>query len=297
MNSRETRENNKKAEVMRLYEERMKEYDITFAASTNLPNPAAQIEATVEKIKGADMLESLREVNNFFAEFKTKSTELKEKRDSLDKILKDSEDCQREIGKIMQTVKKLQTSYTSCAFLPKVDFNYEEVQNAINKLHFFPQVNANIDEEARKVNGDIEKLTNKMVEVRELVGNTFNDTVKNSADNLETCKICLDSKITTCCAPCGHCFCATCVSQITRCALCRTTITQKIKLYLDGSAGGGEGATTAAARSTDIGGYTVARGVASSAAGLTGAADMFEDDYDFAAFESQVRAAGISINR
>jgi len=50
-----------------------------------------------------------------------------------------------------------------------------------------------------------------------------------------TCPICYDAAVSHCLTPCGHCLCDACLERDTareRCFMCRTPVSQIIKLYL-----------------------------------------------------------------
>jgi hypothetical protein len=55
-------------------------------------------------------------------------------------------------------------------------------------------------------------------------------TIKN--DETNKCSICLDNTISHCCTPCGHTYCYNCINESNNCYICRSFISNKIKIYL-----------------------------------------------------------------
>jgi len=60
-----------------------------------------------------------------------------------------------------------------------------------------------------------------------------NEILKEEQDESDArCPICLTSTKNTLCSPCGHVFCETCIQKIDICAICRTRVDTKIKIYI-----------------------------------------------------------------
>jgi hypothetical protein len=59
--------------------------------------------------------------------------------------------------------------------------------------------------------------------------------VTNPSTTLPLCPICFDQQINMCLVPCGHTFCSECVGNNIRfqCAVCRTNITNKQKIFFN----------------------------------------------------------------
>lgn len=243
-----------KEEVLRKYQERQKEYDKMYEASGTKPeerNFVLDQSNEVEKFKTTDFFNSINQLNSFFINQKEKRKAIKAKIDELDKFEEENKSCLQKLSDISDTISKLEKSYNSLC-LPHVSFDLESIKSIVEKHVSFYNLSTNVRSERMKLEEQLMQLTTDMKEIKELVGNVMSDSTKSEADNLETCKICFDAKISNCCAPCGHCFCGPCINKITRCALCRTQITSKIKLYLDTTESTTGNTTPAAVESSEI---------------------------------------------
>lgn len=236
-----TREDDWKKEVQRKFQERLRDYETTISgghtfASADTEPPLS--EKNVEKLKSKEMMDSVSEVNNFFKSYKMRQKDLSEKIQQLNEFNEQKQKIEVAMEEGWNQVKKLETLFGEVQ--QKCDVNYygtriniQKAKEAVTPFLPFSEMSAFINSRLEILNTELMEDTNKMKEIRAILSNTFADDLKNFSSKLDTCQICLESKITTCCNPCGHCFCSTCINQISRCALCRSTISTKVKLFLD----------------------------------------------------------------
>ena len=64
--------------------------------------------------------------------------------------------------------------------------------------------------------------------------NTINTSnTSNTINTINTkCLICFENDISSCCVPCGHTYCNRCISNAVNCYMCRSTIREKINIYI-----------------------------------------------------------------
>lgn len=76
------------------------------------------------------------------------------------------------------------------------------------------------------------ELYKKWSILREII--SIQQSISQSDQNEPLCSICIQDSITHAIIPCGHTFCTTCARKINlTCYICRGTIREKIKLYLN----------------------------------------------------------------
>lgn len=239
----ETRHDDWKKEVQRKFQERLRDYENTIEGHHSFASSETQAplsDENIEQLKSKEMMESIGKVNNFFTNYKERNKQLNEQIQKLNAF----NDKMREIELAMEhgwsEASKLNDLFYDALggtvhYANVSTLNIQKAKEAIMPFMPFNDMSSTINRKLETLNAQLTEDTNKMREIRSILSNTFEDNVKNFSVKLDTCQICLEDKISTCCTPCGHCFCSTCISQINRCALCRTTITSKVKLYFNNS--------------------------------------------------------------
>lgn len=62
--------------------------------------------------------------------------------------------------------------------------------------------------------------------------NKIIDSLSKQLEDKNKCSICLENNISNCCIPSGHTYCTSCINKTNNCYICRSIITNKIKIYL-----------------------------------------------------------------
>jgi hypothetical protein len=178
-----------------------------------LLNSRAEFDYYIEKKMELPSIES-----SLLIEYKKIVEGISEEYDRNKKIIlknnKEISDYYSKVQDIIDTIKHLKSkNYDE----ETVEFMAKKIKQIVLRLQESKIIN--------ELTLEVDKALNVIAELKTIVGNSFYEKSRMC--------FCDEYSIETALVPCGHTFCFECVDKATKCHLCRSEFTSKLKLYFN----------------------------------------------------------------